>query len=724
MHIINDFNKKWNKLYKLLFLGSLLLSLGVGNLSPAHAQQSSAALIEISVNPSIGQSEDISVHVIISNPNNAEIRVLKWFTPLAELKEPMFNISRDGESLAYSGAIYKRAEPNADDYVTLSAGEKLSGDISISDLYDFSVSGNYQVTYNASSEKLYTTNNDRRLLPHAGALISNTTGTFITGRALPAADEISAQTVTGSNTFSTSCTPERQTMLIDARSAASTYADSAAGYFNANLQGARYTTWYGAYNLSRYTSVASNFNKIRTTVDTASEISFNCNCINPGVYAYVYPNKPYNIYLCKAFWSSPLTGSNSQAGTLIHAISHFNSIAGTVDYVTGQSGAKNLANTNPVNAIKNADNYEYFAENNPAAAESSPTVNYVEDPGFEAYTPSLNWAESSTNFDTPLCSIADCGNDPHAYGPHTGSTWGWFGATNLDETASLSQTVTIPNGTANLSFYFWMGSAESGSDANDVFTVDIDGTTIFSANATQQNSYSAYKIVRLNVNGFADGSAHTLTFKSVTTDQVVDFNLDDVLLTKTSLRLFTSKGNYDGWVLETSKNRQTGGTKNTAAATFNVGDNAANKQYRSILSFNTGAVIPYDAVITKAALKIKRSGIVGSGNPLTTFQGFYVDVKKGSFGMASLTINDFQAVVNQTLGPFTPALSSGWYTLNLINAESYINASTTNSGLTQIRLRFKLASNNNNKANFIKLYSGNAATASNRPKLVIEYYVP
>jgi hypothetical protein len=43
--------------------------------------------------------------------------------------------------------------------------------------------------------------------------------------------------------------------------------------------------------------------------------------------------------------------------------------------------------------------------------------------------------------------------------------------------------------------------------------------------------------------------------------------------------------------------------------------------------------------------------------------------------------------------------------------------------LTQIRLRFKLDDNNNNVANFLSLYSGNAG-AANRPQLIVEYYVP
>ena len=69
--------------------------------------------------------------------------------------------------------------------------------------------------------------------------------------------------------------------------------------------------------------------------------------------------------MCNAYWNAPLTGTDSKAGTLIHEMSHFTIVADTDDYVYGQTAARNLANTNPTNAVDNADNHEYFAENTP-----------------------------------------------------------------------------------------------------------------------------------------------------------------------------------------------------------------------------------------------------------------------------------------------------------------------------------------------------------------------
>jgi hypothetical protein len=194
-----------------------------------------------------------------------------------------------------------------------------------------------------------------------------------------------------------------------------------------------------------------------------------------------------------------------------------------------------------------------------------------------------------------------------------------------------------------------------------------------------------------------------------------------VLFTKT----IKSSGAQDGWVLESSESSNTGGTMNASAKTFNVGDSATKQQYRGILSFSTGASLPDTAIITKVILKIKKNSIVGGGNPVTTFQGFIVDIKSGFFGSKStLELVDFQSLQGKAMGPFKPGLASNFYTIDLTNGKGFINKLATSSGLTQIRLRFKLDDNNNTLANYLKLYSGNATAASDRPYLTISYYVP
>jgi hypothetical protein len=220
-------------------------------------------------------------------------------------------------------------------------------------------------------------------------------------------------------------------------------------------------------------------------------------------------------------------------------------------------------------------------------------------------------------------------------------------------------------------------------------------------------------------------SGHQETWGGVSLNidsNVIDGIVADVVVS--SVRsTFKSQSGYDGRILESSETSNKGGSLNSGATTIFLGDNAQKKQYRSILSFPTKD-LPDNAVITNVTLKVKKQSVAGGGDPVNSFKGFTVDIKTGFFGSApGLQASDFQAKAIQSYGPFKPALKNGWYTFNLTSAEAAINKRTTNGGVTQIRLRFKLDDNNNAVANYLSLYSGNAPAAW-RPQLVIEYYVP
>ncbi len=190
---------------------------------------------------------------------------------------------------------------------------------------------------------------------------------------------------------------------------------------------------------------------------------------------------------------------------------------------------------------------------------------------------------------------------------------------------------------------------------------------------------------------------------------------------------FYSDATQDGWIRESSEASNAGGTLNVGDTTFSIGDDVANKQYRAILSFSTGASLPDTAVITSAQLRLRYSSVApASTNPILLLQGIMLDIRKGFFGTASgLELADFQAPGAVSAGPSSPARSGGFYTINLSSTTfAAINKLATNGGLTQIRLRFKLDDNNNHLANILRLASGDSIIGSYRPSLAITYYVP
>ncbi len=211
-------------------------------------------------------------------------------------------------------------------------------------------------------------------------------------------------------------------------------------------------------------------------------------------------------------------------------------------------------------------------------------------------------------------------------------------------------------------------------------------------------------------------------------DNIGPFNTATVILTlPTTTKTFTSFAAHDGYVLESTETSNVGGAINSTAATFNLGDDTKKKQYRSILSFSTGAGLPDAAVITSVSLKVKKNGYVGGNtNLLTDLQGIIVDIKNGFFGTSSaLEAQDFQSAASKTYGPFTSPsiLVSNYFTFGLTNGKDFINKTSANNGLTQMRLRFRLDDNNNAVANYLSLFSSNATNAADRPQLIIKYYV-
>lgn len=189
-------------------------------------------------------------------------------------------------------------------------------------------------------------------------------------------------------------------------------------------------------------------------------------------------------------------------------------------------------------------------------------------------------------------------------------------------------------------------------------------------------------------------------------------------------KTFTSMAGSDGWTMETSQNSNIGGAFNATATILNLGDDAGQKQYASILSFNTGPTLPDKAVVAGFIIKVKKNSVVGSGDPVAIFKGFMLDLKSGFFGNAFLESSDFQAAANKSYGPFSPVPVNNWYTIaiDLNSTTAYINKLSSPSGLTQIRLRFKLDDNNDRLDNTLRLFSGNATVATNRPQLIVQYY--
>ena len=175
----------------------------------------------------------------------------------------------------------------------------------------------------------------------------------------------------------------------------------------------------------------------------------------------------------------------------------------------------------------------------------------------------------------------------------------------------------------------------------------------------------------------------------------------------------------DGWILESSETSGVGGTMDSTATTFRLGDEVADKQYRSILSFNT-TLIPDTAVLQSVVLRIKQNGTPVGTDPFTILGSVWADIQTGTFGAGALELADFNstATVNAA-GAFNSTPVSSYYSLTM-------NAAARNAinklGRTQIRLRFGMDDNNDSAADYMKFLSGDFTSV--HPELVITYIIP
>ncbi|HTP01489.1 MAG TPA: PQQ-dependent sugar dehydrogenase [Anaerolineales bacterium] len=220
-----------------------------------------------------------------------------------------------------------------------------------------------------------------------------------------------------------------------------------------------------------------------------------------------------------------------------------------------------------------------------------------------------------------------------------------------------------------------------------------------------------------NISSFGQGEDGALYLTDLTGGQVIRIS-QRTLVTAPP---FLSEAVLDGTVRETTENSGVGGPLNATAATLHVGDGPLRRQWRAVLSFNTPS-LPDRAVITMAHLRIKQASI-SSSSPFGTLGSLVADMGVPRFGpSAGLEKPDFQAGATKTAAAtFNPTPSSGWYT----GAVATANLGLINrTGRTQFRLRFTLDDNNDPVANFAEFFSGDTATAADRPQLVIQYYVP
>ncbi|KAK0228984.1 peptidyl-Lys metalloendopeptidase [Armillaria fumosa] len=341
------------------FLYTLCLSAAVVSAAPGLSLSVSGA-------DSVVDVENLSVSVTLTNTGDTTMKILN--DPSSILSQAFatntFAIDSASGSPSFVGMKVKYnpssvVKKNRDQSFTLlTPGDSVTVDHALANAYNFTGSGETSYTITPST-LFYYIDADSNELMTINAKIAQKHTAKLSGTLAVARRELYKRIAYNN------CSTSEESALVSAAAAAQTYAEDAQAYLDENTSSTtRYTTWFGTYTSSRHTEVLSHFSNMLD--HPYADYTYDCSCTETDTYAYVYSDSFGTIYLCAAFWDAPTTGTDSKGGTLIHESSHFTIIGGTDDYVYGQTNAKSLAESNPDEAILNADSHEYFAENNPS----------------------------------------------------------------------------------------------------------------------------------------------------------------------------------------------------------------------------------------------------------------------------------------------------------------------------------------------------------------------
>jgi peptidyl-Lys metalloendopeptidase len=374
LDLSSDKGRSWNSMTEKgnhvrisrrpLWAACLAVGIAVPAVTAVGANAAAAAgAAGLTTTVQIGQvtGNALTVRFTVRNTSSSAVNVLSRDLPQARESRAVLAVTRDGVPVPYRGKLVKLAAPTAADYTRIPAGGSYAVTVNLADDYDLSRPGTFTVALASTRVRALQ---DTLRVDTGRATVRTRVGIRSAGKPAGVAPTTTERVKLAAAAVSITyrgCSTSEKTALKQAVSNAAQLSQKSQDWLAANPSGGgAYATWFGTYSSSRFTRVSSAYSRITSEL-TSKAVTLDCTS-DEDYYAYVYPDDPYVIYLCNAFWTAPATGTDSKAGTLVHESSHFTVNGGTDDHVYGQTAAKQLAKSNPADAVDNADNYEYFAE--------------------------------------------------------------------------------------------------------------------------------------------------------------------------------------------------------------------------------------------------------------------------------------------------------------------------------------------------------------------------
>lgn len=320
-------------------------------------------------------NDQVAIIFEITNTSAKTINVLKWFTPLEDLRSSCLYVKAGRKIIRYDGIKVKRGKPTIESFQQMAPGESISRKINLEEAYDLPLSGNVKIKFDVTDllaanlkdfdvkggQYTVDTKHHIRKLDAVGCTfqlkrMSKKLITFgVAMRSDQKNDTTTKDDVKDAKVQGMSAT--EGTKVKVAHTNGYTLATGALSSLGNNP---KYEKWFGVHTAVRFAEVKRVLGKVKTGLETKQYTYINNGpkC-DPDDIAYTSDGSD-KVFICKGFWGLPETGENSQAGTIVHEHSHTSGYTG--DHGYGVDECIQLAKHNPDNAIDNGDSYQFYSE--------------------------------------------------------------------------------------------------------------------------------------------------------------------------------------------------------------------------------------------------------------------------------------------------------------------------------------------------------------------------
>jgi len=319
--------------------------------------------------------------VVLTNTDRFQPLVFcTWDSPLDTIKNTfradVFNITHSsGQQAEYIGILAKR-HAILSDFVTLQAGQSIKVTLDLFNGYYFPSEGTYDIALN-SVIRTHLGELELEAVIENGftdftyeSVTSNTLMMSITTPPPAPFWESSNSTLLGGPAPKTNCNAAYSDQIRTSGANAITATQQGARYLPGTCTSSLsyYVKWFGVCDATRFNRVKSDLSSIVSGLQATYPVDCAGSSCTSNTYAYVFPaDSTHTVYVCGYFWRVPTRNCvlDSQPGTLIHEMSHFNNVANTNDVTYGITNCENLAKNNPAQAVRNADNFCFYTDSCP-----------------------------------------------------------------------------------------------------------------------------------------------------------------------------------------------------------------------------------------------------------------------------------------------------------------------------------------------------------------------